>query len=95
MFCFGPWSRKTAWIRALVSHAYKICNQESLLKTELETITKFMSWNGFSRSLSKKLIDACTPFSSPPNQTDINTDPTDATAKIWIHLLSSENSEPD
>jgi hypothetical protein len=33
---FSPWSRKVAWIRALVHRAYKICNAEVLLKDELQ-----------------------------------------------------------
>ena len=58
---FTPWSRKTAWIRALINRAYKICNNDQLLKLELKTIRDFMSWNGFSRNLTKKLINAFTP----------------------------------
>ena len=44
----------------------------------------------FPEASQKKLIDAYTPSSSPPNQTDINTDPADTTAKIWIHLVILE-----
>ena len=32
---FSPWSKKVAWIRALVNRAYKICSNETLLKDEL------------------------------------------------------------
>ena len=58
---FTTWSRKTAWIRALVNRAYKICDNHQLLQLELKTIKKFMSWNGFSRKLmclqhARKLI---------------------------------------
>ena len=45
---FTPWSRKTAWIRALVNRAYKICSNHQLLQSELKTIKQFMSWNGLS-----------------------------------------------
>jgi 5-methylcytosine-specific restriction endonuclease McrA len=58
---FTPWSRKTAWITALINRTYKICNNDQLLKLELKAIREFMSWNGFSHNLTKKLINAFTP----------------------------------
>ena len=51
---FSPWSRKVAWLRALVNRAYKICSTETLLKDELQHIQNFISWNGFPRKLSLK-----------------------------------------
>ena len=88
---FSPWSRKVAWLRALVNRAYKICSTETLLKDELQHIQNFISWNGFPRKLSLKLIEQF----KPPVQTPIdhetqvdnshmgtnNNDP-----KIWIPL---------
>ena len=43
------WSYKIAWIRSLVSRAYKICSNKTLLSAEINTILKFVSWNGFSK----------------------------------------------
>ena len=57
---FTPWSHKTAWIRALLNRAYQICSNQYLLQSELKNIQTFMSWNGFARNLTKKLINAFT-----------------------------------
>jgi hypothetical protein len=51
---FTPWCRKIAWLRALVYRAYKICSNDELLRNELSNITKFASWNGFSKQLTNK-----------------------------------------
>ena len=66
---FTPWSRKTAWIRALVNRAYKICSNHQLLQSELKTIKQFMSWNGFSRNLTNKLIHVFTSRAEMNNNT--------------------------
>ena len=63
---FSPWSRKVAWIRALVNRAFKICNTETLLKDELQHIQNFMSWNGFPRKFSLKLIEQFKPPLATP-----------------------------
>ena len=77
---FTPWSCKTAWIGALVNLAYKICNNHQLLQSELKTIKKFMSWNGFSRNLTKKLINVFTAhveINNDTTQTDLKADRSD------------------
>ena len=48
---FTPWSYTIAWIRSLVHRAYKICSNESLISDEMRKIRKFMSWNGFPKTL--------------------------------------------
>jgi hypothetical protein len=53
---FTPWSYKIACIRSLVHRAYKICSNESLISDEMRKIRKFMSWNGFPKTLANKLI---------------------------------------
>ena len=91
---FTPWSRKTAWIRALVNRAYKICSNHQLLQSELKTINKFMSWNGFSHNLTKKLINvftARTEINNDTTQTDPNADrsdniPPEKLPTIWMRL---------
>ena len=64
-YSYTPWSRKVSWIRALIHRAHKICSNDELLKTELNNITSFMSWNGFSHKLSRKLLTLFKP-STPP-----------------------------
>ena len=84
---YTPWSRKISWIRALVHRAHKICSNDELLKTELNNITSFMSWNGFSRKLSRKLLTLFKP--STPNPCNTVTDNSliePITVKIWIYL---------
>ena len=87
---FSPWSRKVAWIRALVHRAYKICNTEDLLKDELQHIKNFLSWNGFPRKLSLKLIDQFKPSTTSNinviHQDNPDTDLTNPVPKIWLPL---------
>ena len=88
---FTPWSRKVAWIRALVNRAHKICSDDEFLKHELLQIRKFMSWNGFSRKIATKLITLFTPSTtSSPDQhrneySSDNNIPSNR-VKIWIKL---------
>ena len=79
---FTPWSRKVAWIRALVQRAIKICSTQQLLRLEIQDIKQFASWNGFPRWLSDKLIHSFT--SQTPKPTRDNNDPVHT---IWIKLL--------
>ena len=45
----------------LVTRAHKISSNAQTLKTETENILKYMSWNGFPKTLSKKLIKQFSP----------------------------------
>ena len=86
---FTPWCRKTAWPRSLVYRAHKICSNSVLLKTELQNIAQFASWNGYPRRLANKLIESFTLKSSPNDNTTITTNTEDNVTdppKIWIHL---------
>ena len=53
---FTPWYRKTAWLRALIHRAYKLCSSSEILSIELSEIYKFASWNGFPKRLTKNLL---------------------------------------
>ena len=61
---YTPWSRKISWIRALINRTHKICSNDELLNLELNNIVSFMSCNGFSRKLSRKLLTLFKPSSS-------------------------------
>ena len=84
---FTPWGRKVSWLRALVHHAHKICNNSCLLTNELQRIAEFASWNGYPCRLANKLIklfslkdndNARANLISQPNKQVLPT--------IWIHL---------
>ena len=81
---YTPWLRKISWIRALIHRAHNICSNDELLNLELNNIVSFMSWNGFPRKLSRKLLTLLKPSSPNPNNSNNVIDPT--TTKIWIHL---------
>ena len=82
---YTPRSRKISWICALIHRAHKICSNDELLNLELNNIASFMSWNGFPRKLSRKLLTLFKPSSpNPKNSNSAVIDPT--TTKIWIHL---------
>ena len=40
---FTPWYRKTAWLRALIHRAYKLCSNSEILPIKLSEIYKFAS----------------------------------------------------
>jgi hypothetical protein len=65
-------------------------NHDQLLKLELKTIRDFLSLNGFSRNLTKKLINAFTPNPERSNNiphVDLTERATpDNLPKIWIRL---------
>ena len=53
---YVPWHYKIAWIKSLVTRAKIICSKNKL-KREITNIKKFISWNGFPKSIGKRLID--------------------------------------
>ena len=58
---------------------------DELLNLELNNIVSFVSWNGFPRKLSRKLLTLFKPSSpNPNNSNNVVIDPT--TTKIWINL---------
>ena len=58
---FTPWYRKTAWLRALIHRAYKLCSNSEILSIKLSEIYKFASWNGFPKRLTKNLLKQFAP----------------------------------
>ena len=82
---FTSWCRKTAWLRALIYHAHKICSDSSLLREELKRTAEFASWNGYPRCMVNKIIES---FSPKTNDTANSTYHHDGPVlpTIWIHL---------
>ena len=84
---------KTAWLRALIQRAYKLCSNSEILSIELSEISKFASWNGFPKRLTKNLLKHFAP-NATNNQTNNPTDllnishlnESDNIPKIWIPL---------
>ena len=68
---YNPWSRKIAWIRALIHRAHKICCNDELLQKEINDIKQLKSWNGYPRRLTRKLISLFSPSTTTDN---INTE---------------------
>lgn len=87
---FTPWSYKIAWIRSLVHRTYKICSNESLISDEMRKIRKFMSWNGFPKTLANKLIHKFTPKADQAYMSSsINNhieDQTEQVCKVYVRL---------
>ena len=81
---FTPWSRKTAWIRALVQRATKICSTHQLLNIEILNIKRFASWNGFPCWICDKLIDIYTSRIPKATHNEKVTEPT--IPVIWVKL---------
>ena len=53
---FTPWAFRISWINSLVYRAKRLCCVTSLPK-EIAYIKKLASWNGFPKSVVKKVID--------------------------------------
>ena len=87
---FTQWSFKIVWIRSLVHRAYKICSNESLISDEMRKIRKFMSWNGFAKTLANKLIHKFTPKADQAYMSsNINNhieDQTEQVCKVYVRL---------
>ena len=84
---YAPWSRKICWIRALIHRAHKICSNDELLKAELSNIASFMSWNGFSQKLTRKLLTLFKLSThNPCNNVTDNSIIEPSAIKIWIYL---------
>ena len=81
---FTPWSRKTAWIRALVQRATKICGTHQLLNLEILNIKRFASWNSFPHWICDKLIDIYTSRIPKATHNEKITEPT--IPIIWVKL---------
>ena len=82
---FTPWSRKVAWIRALVHRATKICSTQQLLQLEILNIKRFASWNGFPRWICDKLINTYS-TSQSSKTTPGGKEPKPTIPVIWIRL---------
>ena len=52
---FTPWNYKITWIRSFVTRAKLICNVD-LLPEEINEIKKFVSWNGFPKSILNSTV---------------------------------------
>ena len=77
---YAPWHHKTAWIRSSLSRAHKLCTGQ-YLKTEINCIKQFMSWNGFPLKASNMLLNK---FKNKQNR--IPNEDDDKLDKIWIRL---------
>ena len=82
---YSPWSRKVAWIRALVHRATKICSTQQLLQVEILNIKRFASWNGFPRWICDKLINNYS-TSQSSETTPGGKEPEPTIPVIWIRL---------
>ena len=82
---FTPWSRKVAWIRALVHRATKICSTQQLLQLEILNIKRFASWNGFPSWICDKLINTYS-TSQSSKTTPGGKEPELTIPVIWIRL---------
>ena len=70
---YTPWTLRTAWIKSLYRRARKICSTKELFEEQINSIKKFMSWNGFPKHVRKSLINRLSNDSSnSPTQYEDN-----------------------
>ncbi len=76
-FSYTPWSKKIAWIRALIHRAHKICSNGDLLQKEIHNI-----------QLIHNIISLFTPVSTSkhPNIQNMSVENNSNIPKIWIPL---------
>lgn len=53
---YTPWRLKVSWVNALFVRAKRICCNDTLFQKQLVYIRKLMSWNGFPKYVSNKII---------------------------------------
>jgi hypothetical protein len=53
---FTPWRLKISWVNALYTRAKKICSEEQFFVRQLSRIRKVLSWNGYPKYISDKII---------------------------------------
>ena len=80
---YTPWNYKIGWINSLVTQAKKICSP-NLLPSELKLIRNYLSWNGFSRPLGKKLIKKA--LKRNENPTKLERDNSRDLTKVWFNI---------
>ena len=51
-----PWNLKTAWVKALVNRAKKICSTPQKFNRQLNKIKKFMAWNNYPIYIMKAFL---------------------------------------
>ena len=66
---FVPWTYRTSWIRSLVTRASRISSTDKL-PSEINTIKRFASWNGFPKSVVDSIINKT--LNTPSITTDSN-----------------------
>ena len=85
---YTPWSGKIASKRALIHRAHKICCNDELLQKEINNIKRLISWNGYPRRLTRKLISlfSLSTTTDNLNTENVNTDNNPNLKKISIPL---------
>ena len=73
---------ETAWLRALVQRAQKICSTHNLLNNEIQKIKDFASWSSFPRLSVNKIIKI---FTAKPNEPG-RTKESESIPAIWTKL---------
>ena len=84
---FVPWRHKILWVRALIDRVHLICTPNKI-KTELKLIRKFLSWNGFPRSVANLLIDRFTTNkqNSAPDRVTNDTSHNNQHSTVWLTI---------
>lgn len=77
-----PWNYKKSWIVSLIKRAKVICSDDNF-KTQLKTIKKFSSWNGFPKFLVNKIVKRA--LTTPNRPTENNNDNNDVIT-LWVRI---------
>ena len=82
---FEPFYHKTAWVKSLYHHAFKICSTKSLLNNQIEIIKSFLFWNGYPKSIQNFLMKKLkTKYSDSSTSVTVSEETVDNLPKIWI-----------
>ena len=78
-----PWHLETAWIKALLYRANKICNSKQAFQQQIDHIKTLMSWNAYPKYVRNSIINK---LKSNVNRNNNIKNNKDATKIIWINL---------
>ena len=82
---FVPWKHRTAWLRSLLSRAYKICSPSNLQR-ELNFIRRIASWNDFPKQVVSSLIKRFRQHHDTNNDTNETNDNNTTTPTLWFEM---------
>ena len=83
---FTPWRLKVSWVNALFVRAKRICSNNVMFQRQLKSIKRLMSWNGYPRYITNKVIENLLKKNSNATQNSSTDDNAETTNQVFVRL---------